>query len=67
MLAIVLFQFLMEFIRALLIEGLSARVRKQAAKARRNRRIRFYLRLRTGSPGRPVVRILSTEDRKKVQ
>jgi len=67
MLAIFLIQFLIEFIRALLIDGLSEHVRKRAAKARRIRSLRFYLRLRAGKPGRPVVRTLSTEDRENVQ
>jgi hypothetical protein len=60
-------QFLIEFMRALLIDGLSAHVRDRALKARRKRRIRFYLRLRAGKPPKPTVRTLSTEDQKSVQ
>ena len=59
-------QFIIESVRALVIDGLSERVRGRVARARRNRRIQFYLRLRAGKPHRPVVRTLSTEDPKKV-
>jgi hypothetical protein len=59
-------QFLIEFTRAVLIDGLSERVRGRAAKARRNRRIQFYIRLRAGKTRKPVARSLSTEDRKTV-
>ena len=59
-------QFIIESVRALLVDGLSERVRGCAAKARRNRRIRLYLRLRAGKPRQSVTRTLSTEDPKKV-
>ena len=59
-------QFIIESIRALLIDGLSERVRGRAARARRNRRMQLYLRLRAGRPLRSVRRTLSTEDPKKV-
>ena len=61
-----LVQFLIEFMRALLIDGLSERVRGRAKRARRNRRIQFYLRLRAGKPRQPAVRTLSTADQKNV-
>ena len=66
MLADFLFQFLIEFIRALLIDELSEHVRGRAERARRNRRIQFYLRLRAGDPKR-FVRTLSTPEAKKVK
>lgn len=62
-----LLQFLIEFARALLIDGLSEHVRGRAAKAKRNRRIEYYLRLRAGKPPRSHVRTLSTENNKSVQ
>jgi hypothetical protein len=62
-----LVQFIIESIRALLIEGMSDFVRGRAARARRNRRIQLYLRLRAGRLRRPIVRTLSTEDGKKVK
>jgi hypothetical protein len=60
-------QFLIEFVRALLIDGLSEHVRDRAAKAKRNRRMQFYLRLRSGKHQRPVVRTLSTKEQKSVR
>jgi 6-phosphogluconolactonase/glucosamine-6-phosphate isomerase/deaminase len=60
-------QFLIEFIRALLIDGLSEHIRGRAEKAKRNRRIQFYLRLRGGKHRQPVVRTLSTEDQETVR
>ena len=60
-------QFLIEFIRALLIDGLSEHVRGRAEKAKRNHRLQFYLRLRAGKPRPPVVRTLSTEDQETVR
>jgi hypothetical protein len=62
-----LVQFVIEFIRALLIDGLSAHVRDRAVKAKRKRRIQFYLRIRAGKPPKPTVRTLSTEDQETVQ
>jgi hypothetical protein len=67
MLADFFVQFVIEFIRALLIDGLSEHVRGRAAKAKRNRRLQFYLRLRAGKPPKAVPRSLSTEDRKTVR
>ena len=60
-------QLLIEFIRALLIDELSERVRGRAARAKRNRRLQFYIRLRAGKPRQPVVRTLSTEEREEVR
>ena len=60
-------QFLIEFIRAVLIDGLSYRVRGRAARARRNRRIQFDLRLRAGKVQKPPARSLSTEGRRTVR
>ena len=59
------FQFLIEFIRALLIDGLSEHVRGRAARARRNRRMLNYLMLRSGRP-RKTVRKFSTPETEKV-
>jgi hypothetical protein len=60
-------QFLIEFVRVLLIDGLSEHVRGRAASAKRKRRIQFYLRLRAGKPQQDDIRTLSTADPKSVQ
>lgn len=54
-------QFLIEFIRALLIDGLSEHVRGKVATARRTRRDR-----RRSQKALRLMRSFSTADRKKV-
>jgi hypothetical protein len=61
-----LVQFLIEFLRALLIDGLSEHVRTRAERARRNRRLLRYIKLRAGRAERRV-RSFSTEEPEKVE
>ena len=58
-------QFLIEFLRALLIDGLSEHVRGRAERARRNRRVLLSVKLRSGRVRKPV-RGLSTPKAEKV-
>jgi hypothetical protein len=65
MLMDLLAQFIVEFIRALLIDELSRRVRVRSWRQRQLRREQFYRMLRSGR-GKRIARNFSTPDRKPV-